>query len=393
MPRKKRAKGEGTIYQDAKGVWWVYLPPDEMGRRPKRRAKSQKEAIEKMRLLLQERKQGLNLDSRRPTVEEFGKVWHATVVQGKVKASTADGYAQMLKRHINPGLGKIRLDKLTTPRIQTWVNNMALKYAVDTVRNAYLRLRSLLKVAVQYRIISFNPAIGVVMPKPQEEDEEESHTLLTAAQYRLLIEAAEGRYDAREKVKHQIRLKAPDRIATLYHIFLLGLRRGEALGLPWRNIDLDTGTIKITQQVQYIDRRVQIVKGTKTSDSRRELPLPPALVERLKAHKAAQDREQQVCDDWSDTGLVFTTDNGNPISPSNMRRHFLMTLERAGLPSMRLHDLRHTAATLMGDRDVPDRVIAAILGHAPPTITAHYAETTTEAMRRAIEGLYEEVMR
>ena len=93
---------------------------------------------------------------------------------------------------------------------------------------------------------------------------------------------------------------------------------------------------------------------------------------------------------WNERALVFPTETGLPVSPSNLLRHFRLLLTCAGLTHLRLHDLRHTCATLLGER-VGDRVIAAILGHTPGTVTARYAKVTLTQMREALEGLYQEL--
>lgn len=108
---RRRGNHEGTIFQDKDGVWWAQLPPDEQGRRPKRRAKTQREARDKLRELERERAQGVNLTGKQPTVEQFATTWLEAVVRGSVKASTHDSYRYIITRYVIPAIGGLRLDK------------------------------------------------------------------------------------------------------------------------------------------------------------------------------------------------------------------------------------------------------------------------------------------
>jgi len=127
---------------------------------------------------------------------------------------------------------------------------------------------------------------------------------------------------------------------------------------------------------------------TKTDAGRRILPIPQALLERLRAHWQNQQEERALMGaSWNERDLIFPTETGTPVSPSNLLRHYRLLLRCAGLPSVRLHDLRHTCATLLGE-SIGDRVIAAILGHTPGTVTARYAKVTLTQMREALEDLY-----
>jgi len=184
------------------------------------------------------------------------------------------------------------------------------------------------------------------------------------------------------------------RYALLYHLLLaLGLRRGETLGLSWEDVDWEAGSIHVRRQVQQINGKVIVSAYTKTDAGRRTLPVPHTLLERLRAHWQNQQEERALMGaPWNERDLIFPTETGAPVSPSNLLRHYRLLLRCAGLPSVRLHDLRHTCATLLGER-IGDRVIAAILGHTPGTVTARYAKVTLPQMREALESLYQELTR
>lgn len=364
---RRRGNNEGTIYQDKDGVWWAQLPPDEQGRRPKRRAKSQREARDKLRELERERAQGINLTERQPTVEEFATTWLEEVVRRNVKASTHNSYRYIITKYVIPTIGSLRLDKLTTPRIQKLVNDLTdQEYSPSTVRNAYIRLSAMLDVAVSYKLITHNVANGVVLPKigsgPQRA--------LTVDEARTLL----GTFG-------QIR-----NVTAFYLLLGLGLRRGEVLGLRWADLDWQAKTIRVTQQVQLIGKKV-VISTPKTEGSGRLLPLTATMLARLERKREAQQAEREALGEaWKEHGLIFASELGTPTSPRNLYRSFEVARTRAKL-NVRLHDLRHTFATLLGELGVAEGVIGALLGHVPANITQHYARATLPAMREAVELL------
>lgn len=161
--------------------------------------------------------------------------------------------------------------------------------------------------------------------------------------------------------------------------------------MGWEEVDWERGTLLVRRQVQLIGGKVIISKYTKTDTGRHVLPLPPAPLSRLRAHLQNQQEERALMGTgWNEPALIFPTEAGNPVGPSNLVRHFGLLLSCAGLYHIRLHDLRHTCATLLGER-TSDRVIAAIFGHTPGTVTAYYAKVTVPQMRKALEGLYQEL--
>jgi integrase len=365
---RRRGNNEGTIFQDKDGVWWAQLPPDEQGRRPKRRAQSQREARDKLRELQRERGQGVNLTEKQPTIEQFATTWLEEVVRRSVKASTHDSYRFIITKYVVPPLGKLRIDKLTTPRVQKLINDLTdEEYSPSTVRNVYIRLSALLDVAVSYRLVPSNVAKGVVLPK-----------LGRAPMRGLTVDEARTLLAAIGEARN----------ATAFRLLLgLGLRRGEVLGLRWEDLDWEARTIRVTQQVQRVGAKV-ILSTPKTEGSGRTLPLTDTMITLLKARRDTQTSEREKLGDaWQEHGLIFASETGTPTSPRNFFRTYMAARTRAKLPRVRLHDLRHTFATLLGELGVAESVIGALLGHVPSNITQHYARATMSAMREAVELL------
>ena len=148
-----------------------------------------------------------------------------------------------------------------------------------------------------------------------------------------------------------------------------GLRQGEALGLRWADVDLDQGKLRVSQALQVVSGKFHFVEP-KSERSKRTIALPQIAVSAVRRHRARQIQERLLSGSrWQDSDLVFTTTVGTPIHPRNLVRHFHRTLERAGLPRKRFHDLRHTCASLLLAQGVQPRVVMEILGHSQISLT------------------------
>jgi integrase len=167
----------------------------------------------------------------------------------------------------------------------------------------------------------------------------------------------------------------------------LGLRQGEVLGLYWEDIDLDAATLRVRAQLQRDPDTGALCRvQTKTARSRRTLPLPPSVHLALRRHRERQDAERLDADSWADRRLVFATRLGTPVHPRNDYRSFREIIRQAGLRTVRVHDLRHTAASLLLAQAVPARVVMEILGHSQISVTLNtYAHVAPEIARDAAQ--------
>jgi integrase len=182
--------------------------------------------------------------------------------------------------------------------------------------------------------------------------------------------------------------------AAFFLAFMSGLRRGELLALRWRNIDLKAGTLHVRQTLvrarNHDEGRTQIVfSEPKTPQSRRTIPIPDECLTALKQHKARQAEEKLMLGDgYEDYGLVFCLPNGKPIDPRNFNRRFSQVLQQAGLPHIRLHDSRHTFATLLLEHGVSPKVVQTMLGHSSAKITLDiYSHISLELEKQAADKL------
>ncbi len=233
-----------------------------------------------------------------------------------------------------------------------------------TVTYARAVLRKALNQAVKWGQVPRNVVTLVDAPRAKRHQ----ITPLTPDQGRALLTAVQGH-----------------RLEGLYRVALsLGLRLGEALGLRWEDIDLDTGTLRVAVALQRRKGSRELVEP-KTQQSRRTLPLPQVLISALKTHRTRQLEERlAAAPAWHDQGLVFPSTVGTPIEPRNLTRHFKSVLQAAELPNIRFHDLRHTAASLLVAQGVHPRVVMEILGHSQISLTMNtYAHVLPQAQREA----------
>lgn len=199
---------------------------------------------------------------------------------------------------------------------------------------------------------------------------------LDATQARLLFEQAKG-----------------DRFEALYVLALTsGMRLGELLALHWRDVDLDAGALQVRATLHEVKGGFQFAER-KTEHSRRRVLLSQTAITALRGHRAAQAGERlRAGGDWGDRDLVFANELGRPVSASNLRnRSYWPLLKAAGLPRLRFHDLRHTAATLLLGQGVHPKVVSEMLGHSRITVTldlySHVTPTMQEAATRAMDSV------
>ena len=192
-----------------------------------------------------------------------------------------------------------------------------------------------------------------------------------------------------------------DRLEALYTVATAtGLRQGEALGLRWRDVDLDAGSLRVAHSLQRVPIAKRIGKGPefvlaepKTARSRRAIHLPGVVVTALREHRVRQLEDRIAAGSaWLDLDLVFCTTVGTPLVARNVVRAFGHLLRRAGLPPIRFHDLRHSAATLMLAQGVSPRVIMETLGHSQIGMTMNLYAHVMPSMQRDAADLMDAVL-
>jgi len=367
MPAKRRGHGEGTIYQRADGRWCAALTVGRDARGRLRRVyiygKTRREVQEELTKKLREHQQGMPVDPTRQTVGQFLQAWLEDCMRGSVRPTTLENYRYVI-RHLEPIAG-IQLAKLTPQHIQHLYRQKQDAGLTRMVVLMHAVLHKALGQAVRWCLIPRNPADAVERPRMPKKE----FRALTSEEAARLLEAA------RE-----------DRLHALWVLAVTtGMRLGELLGLRWEDVDLERGTVTVRRQLQWLEGEPTFPEP-KSARSRRTIALPGLAVAALREHRKRQlEWRLRLGEVWQDHGLVFTTEIGTPLHPSNVRqRHFHPLLERAGLPRIRFHDLRHTCATLLLAQGVHPKLVQEQLGHSQISVTLDtYSHVTAPMMREA----------
>jgi len=359
---RRRANGEGSIYQRQNGSWsGIASLPD--GRRKQIYGRSRDEVRRKLADILYSIEHGTFADPRGRKVGDFLDQWLNEVARPRVREWTFAGYEVHVRRHLKPALGRIPLDKLTPQHVQSLLNQK-LREGLSPRSVRYIRgtLRTALNEAVRWGLISRNAAALVDGPRVERFRIQP----FTPDEARRLLQAAKG-----------------DRLEALYSVALtMGLRQGEALGLSWSDVDLELGYMRITKQLQRIHGSPRLVEP-KTEHSRRTLAMPPMICDALRRHRERQDEERRAAGRrWKDTGLVFTTPIGTPLDGTAVTKAFHQLLGSVGLPQRRFHDLRHSTATLLLVQGVSPRVVMDLLGHSQIGLTMNTYSHVIPDLRR-----------
>ena len=351
-----RGNGEGSIYRRTSDRRWLgalTIGRDGDGRvvRKTVSAKTRAEVVLKLKKLQRQLDDGLPAPDMKMTVAQLLNQWHDDVLRHQVAPSAALSYWTVAKHHILPNLGSKKIVNLTTADIDRLLSSkLDSGLSISTVR----RIRSILGQAIDQGIrwgcVNRNVARLSRAPK---QPRHEGRTL-TYEQARRLLKELEGH-------RHE----------ALYSLMLsTGLRRGEALGLKWRDFDEEARVISVRRQLKR-ESGTLVTADTKTARSRRSVNLPRGLVNLLLEHRKRQEEERDVVDDlWTDTGFIFTTNFGTPVDPRNLNRDFAIICQRAGLDHWHPHELRHSAASLMLASGVKLQVVSEVLGHASIRMTA-----------------------
>lgn len=368
----KRANGEGTIYKRKDGRWVASIHVQTSTQTWERRylyGKTRRDVEQKLTQLQEKIASDAPIAPTKLTVGTYLVEWVEHVAARRVRHSTLYNYRLYIERHLVPGLGKKQLDKLTARDVRLFLDRLRDSgTGARTVQYTHATLRAALEDAVRDELIARNVARLVRVTRPQTRERQP----LTAAQAKTLLESARD-----------------DRLYALFVLFLvLGIRRSEALGLRWEDVDL-AGRALTVRHTLHRQGNSLVVLPPKTQRSRRTIPLPRFVADALDDHRRRQEAEREASkQDWRDSGHVFTTTIGTPIDPRNCSRMFAAQCRRAGVPVVPLHALRHTCVSLLLSMGAPPRVVMEIVGHSALEMTMNvYGHVNLDSRRDALDRL------
>lgn len=394
----RAANGRSSVYRSDDGRWHgrVTMGVRDDGRADRRHVtgRTQREVVQKVRALERARDGGqVAAPGRPPTVEAWLTHWVERVAAPSVRAKSLAGYRTAVYRHLVPRIGAHRLDRLTPEHIEAmYAALLADGLAPATVHQAHRTLRTALGEAFARGRLVVNPAVRAKAPRLVEAEVEP----LDLRDARRILVAAE---EVRNGTRYALALA-------------LGLRQGEALALAWDDVDLDESTPTLTVR-RALQRHVWqhgctppkscgrkrgadcpqrhggglVLVPPKSRAGRRTIALPHPLAQALRAHRVRQLEQRLAAGSmWVDHNLVFCQANGRPLDPRADLRDWKRLLTAAGVRDARLHDARHTAATMLLVQGVDPRTVMDLLGWSNITMTRRYQhvvdELRVEAARR-----------
>lgn len=365
---RQAANGDGSVYPD--GDKWVASitigMQDGKPVRKKVRKATKQEARKELERLRRLKESGSRALTDKQSTEQYLHYWLTSIKATQVRPRSLSTYRVLLETHVYPLIGKTMLTKLNAEHIQRVVNHVAQVRSVTTAQYVLTLLRMALEDAYRRDMILKNVAKVVEPPRGSAPERQP----LTTEQARRLLESAVGVVEE----------------GVYWAALLTGMRQGEILGLRWQDVDLDVGSIVVRWSLQGVKAGIPQFGEPKTASSRRVLYIPDVLRDVLHDQQRKQSlwrKEAKIAGKaWAEHDLVFTTKIGRPITDEVLRGRFQKLLEKAGLPPVHFHDMRHSCQTFLADLGVPERTNMDILGHKDVKTTRMVYTHSSEAGKR-----------
>ena len=315
--------------------------------------------------------------------EKFAGQWYKEYVVPNLRERTRARYEQLQKRTFQ-AIGHLRLDRITPRHVQSFINNLSEPgvnertgggLSPKTVRHYLSYISGVMDYAVKMGMIPDNPCRNVTAPK-MDKKEIDCYSLEEAAHFLKLLE--------QEPLKYQ---------AFFQLAIFGGFRRGELLGLEWKDIDFDTCLVSIRRTSQYTKAKGVYTDTTKTESSKRCLKMPDVVMQTLRKYRLEQNKERlQVGDQWHNMDRVFTRWNGLPMHPNTTYLFLERFCTRHDMRRVNVHSFRHLNASLLIGEGTDIRTVSAALGHSQTSTTLNiYAHTLAEAQASAAESIADKI--
>jgi integrase len=373
---RKRGNGEGSITRRKDGLYMArYTVETAIGAKRKTLyGKTRGEVSEKLTKAMADRDEGLVFDADNLKVGEYLERWLVDSLLDTVRPTTYERYEQIVRIHVRPALGSVKLKNLTPVHVRgLYREKLEAGLSARTVQYIHVTLHKALKQAVQDGLIPRNATEAVKAPQVRREEMRP----LSGDQVKVLLEVARG-----------------DRLEALYVLAIhTGLRQGELLGLKWEDVDLESGTLRVRRTL-VTAKGGPVLTAPKTKGSRRSVKLTQGAVEALRSHLKHQLQEiDRAGSLWRENGLMFASESGEPLDRRYLTScRYKALLKRAELPMIRFHDLRHTCATLLLSKNVNPKIVSEMLGHASIAITLDTYSHVLPNMRDQAAAAMEEAL-
>lgn len=374
--RKRSVHGGGSVYQrrsEGKDRWVATIKDPETGKRLVRYAKSQREANALLEQMKNDIRQGALIAKSRQTLGKYLQDWFESVQKQSVRKTTYLKQEPLLYKVILPTIGHIQLQKLTPQHVQKFYSDkLSEGWKPGSIRNLQKILHKALNNAVRWKLVVRNVCDLISLPRQIAYKAQ----TLTKEQTMQLLKASQG---------HPLEPLIMLALTT-------GMRHGEIAALRWRDIDFTANTLKITSTVTFISGHGYVEGEPKTEKSKRTIVLPRFVIRSLKEHRLRQmEMRLKAGSLWQDRDLVLCNAYGNYRNPATTLQAFHRLLSRIGLPLMRIHDLRHSAATLLiMVMKMPPNLVQELLGHDDiETTLGMYTHADLEMQRPMMDALDE----
>jgi integrase len=299
------------------------------------------------------------------TLREFVERW-LDAKEHTVRPATFRRYSDLMRKHVLPMLGSVRLTKLGTPHLQRlYAELLESGLSPTTVHHIHVTLHGALKQALRWGMIDRN-STELIDPPRRTQPETQTWSL---EESQMVLAAGD-----------QTNLGALWRLALL-----TGMRRGEILGLKWEDIDFKSGTLSVRRTLSRGRGGTWELGQPKTAAGRRSIALPADCIDALKRHRVQQAEVQlRLGPLWEDHGFVFTGHTGRLLHINSLDAQFRKLIETAGVPRIRFHDLRHTSATLMLLIGEHPKIVQERLGHSDISMTLNRYSHVTPGMQKHV---------
>jgi len=357
----------------------IYLGRDENGKKKQKwysGFRTQREAQKELNRILGEIESGSFIIPSKQPLKDYLDNWLTDYCELNLKAKTVDGYRSYIKNHISRVIGHVLLEDLKPFQVQSFYDDLHRNGRHDgkgglsgkTIQQIHRILSKALKRAQRLQLIKQNPCDYVERPKvetfrPSVYTKEQVQKLLTVAK--------------QEEIYIPVLLAA-----------VLGMRRGEILGLTWDKVDFENKVISVDQTLYYTSGNQTVGFSTpKTESGKRRLLIADSLCDILVAHKEEQDKiKNDLKRDYQDWNLVCCYANGRYFHPARFSHKFKRLLEIYDLKHIRFHDLRHTNATMMLEGNIPAKIASQRLGHSSIQVTLDiYSHVRDDAQKGTVE--------